>query len=55
MTALKKIEQTDARFAPAYGVSEVARHLGIPRSTLWFWTSGIQGGSDRGNFEPVIT
>ena len=54
MTALKKIDQTDARFAPAYGVSEAARYLGIPRSTLWSWTSGIQDGPDRGDFEPVI-
>lgn len=47
MIALKKNEQTDARFAPAYGVSEAARHLGIPRSTLWSWTSRIQYGGEK--------
>ncbi len=27
-------EKFDARFAPAYGVSEAARYLNIPPSTL---------------------
>ena len=45
----------DARFAPAYGVSEAARYLNIPPSTLRSWTSGIRYRSDRSNFEPVIS
>ncbi|MDE2831718.1 MAG: DUF433 domain-containing protein [Gemmatimonadota bacterium] len=50
-----KNEKIDARFAPAYGVSEAARYLNIPPSTLRSWISGIQYRSDRSNFEPVIS
>lgn len=48
-------EKFDARFAPAYGVSEAARYLNIPPSTLRSWISGVQYRSDRSNFEPVIS
>ncbi len=48
-------EKFDARFAPAYGVSEAARYLNIPPSTLRSWISGVRYGSDRSNFEPVIS
>ncbi len=48
-------EKFDARFAPVYGVSEAARYLNIPPSTLRSWISGIRYRSDRSNFEPVIT
>ena len=47
-------EKFDARFAPAYGVSEAARYLNIPPSTLRSWISGVRYHSDRSNFEPVI-
>ncbi len=47
-------EKFDARFAPAYGVSEAARYLNIPPSTLRSWISGVRYHSDRRNFEPVI-
>ena len=47
-------EKFDARFAPAYGVSEAARYLNIPPSTLRSWISGIRYHSGRSNFEPVI-
>ena len=46
--------KTDVRFAPAYGVSEAARYLNIPPSTLRSWISGVRYHSDRRNFEPVI-
>ena len=48
-------EKFDARFAPTYGVSEAARYLNIPPSTLRSWISGVQYRSDRSNFEPVIS
>ena len=48
-------EKFDARFAPAYGVSEAARYLNIPPSTLRSWISGVQYRSDQSNFEPVIS
>ena len=47
-------QKTDARFAPAYGVSEAARYLNIPPSTLRSWISGVSYHSARSNFEPVI-
>lgn len=46
--------EADARFAPAYGVAEAARYLGIPSSTLRSWVSGVQYHTDRRDFEPVI-
>lgn len=48
-------EKFDARFALAYGVSEAARYLNIPPSTLRSWISGVRYHSDRSNFEPVIS
>lgn len=48
-------EKFDARFAPAYGVSEAARYLNIPPSTLRSWISGVRYHSARSNFEPVIS
>ena len=44
----------EVRFAPAYGVNEVARYLRIPRSTLRWWISGRSYGSDRPDLQPVI-
>ena len=48
-------EKFDARCASAYGVSEAARYLNIPPSTLRSWISGIRYRSDRSNYEPVIS
>jgi len=42
-------EKTDKRYAPLYSVSEVARYLKLPETTLRYWVKG------RGRAKPVIT
>jgi uncharacterized protein (DUF433 family) len=54
--AVKPSDQPDIRELPAYGISEAAHYLLVPRATLRSWVAGMSYGSGerRKHFKPVI-
>ena len=54
--AFKLYGDRDPREVPAYGISEVARYLDMPASTLRSWTMGqpYRVGTQQKFFEPII-
>ena len=49
MASAREMKLIDGREMPAYRVAEAAHYLGLPRSTVRYWSAG------RGSYESLIT